>query len=1054
MAIRKSVFNLTPTERDNFLEAVLTLKNTIANPAEPDPTLRISIYDQFVALHLYAISINLSGVVRDRAHGESGFFPWHRYYLLKFEEALQAAVPGVTLPYWDWTDPRTETVLFQDNFMGPHGTLNNGISVVQSGYFAFDAPGTGSNPTPSPLWWPVGLNGWRIRTSLDGLLGSTLRRNPTFPLILDSNVITGLNIANYEGSLPSDTVNGFRPNIELGPHAQVHGRVGGHMMPMSSPNDPLFFLHHCNVDRLWAMWQINGHQGPSFYPASGRPAGHNLNDPMWPWVGNLPGYSVSNVLPDIVIPNFVAEPVVTPNDVLDHRSLGYSYDSEIILGIALDQTGSMTGITPDPMLGSPDVTKWDAAKRGVEYLLQDCETIFASAEAYVVAGIETFRTGDFLTNVFTPIFTGPPSYGTVRNSGTTYNSTEFNTNIVLQSPSGGTPLAGALTDTENNLVRAPFGNLPVNDTRYLSILTDGMETASPLLNTLPISAFPNTIIFAMGFGVGSGWNGVDYTTIANIVSKGKTAPLGVTQIYHGENAGVIDKFFTDSLANAINYTPSVDPVYELFPGEHVDTPFDVTDSDSSFMITALGLDFSDRNWDFCLVRPDGSHCGDTGHSHRHADGTPCEGTDPDTNMHADGTPCKLDEHEDEHGIDDMLPFVIITRKRKGRCTVILKRNGAESSLWVGRWYFRSMYKMNSHGMSMYMPFLGTLLMPVGAPPVRGSYYSRLNIPYKKRQSVRAIPRTSRESLFSLEHSPSTNEDPCSLLVNIYSKTTIQPILRVDAESLFAGNSFDVILEFNEKTLGKISDLNITARLVAPKYSIGNTFADLKTISIEARKKYLNISKSNHQFNQLQYLADYEQKRTETFTIRDEKLIFKKRNNGTYKTHVENNIHPGVYRVSVLLEGTINKDNENAQYFSRIIHTTAALGIKPDPVKSKPSLRWINPNKFIISVTPTDKLGNIASPASMSAPVVTINGIAVKGKHLNGYTGEHQIEVTLIGKGLKINSDGKIIDGEGVIDTDSCEKLELKQGKKFDVGIVLNGKILTHSIAHNKKQFSS
>lgn len=25
--------------------------------------------------------------------------------------------------------------------------------------------------------------------------------------------------------------------------------------------DPIFFLHHCNVDRLWAEWQDSGHYG-------------------------------------------------------------------------------------------------------------------------------------------------------------------------------------------------------------------------------------------------------------------------------------------------------------------------------------------------------------------------------------------------------------------------------------------------------------------------------------------------------------------------------------------------------------------------------------------------------------------------------------------------------------------------------------------------------------------------------------------------------------------------------------------------------------------------
>lgn len=66
---------------------------------------------------------------------------------------------------------------------------------------------------------------------------------------------------------------------------------------------------------------------------------------------------------------------------------------------------------------------------------------------------------------------------------------------------------------------------------------------------------------------------MDYATIANLAAKGKAAPTGVTQVFNGENAGVIDKFYTNSIAHVIGYTPSIDPILELFPGEHADVPF-------------------------------------------------------------------------------------------------------------------------------------------------------------------------------------------------------------------------------------------------------------------------------------------------------------------------------------------------------------------------------------------------------------------------------------------------------------------------------------------------
>lgn len=38
-------------------------------------------------------------------------------------------------------------------------------------------------------------------------------------------------------------------------HNRVHLYIGGNMAPMTSPNDPVFFLHHCFIDKVWADWQ-------------------------------------------------------------------------------------------------------------------------------------------------------------------------------------------------------------------------------------------------------------------------------------------------------------------------------------------------------------------------------------------------------------------------------------------------------------------------------------------------------------------------------------------------------------------------------------------------------------------------------------------------------------------------------------------------------------------------------------------------------------------------------------------------------------------------------
>jgi len=56
--------------------------------------------------------------------------------------------------------------------------------------------------------------------------------------------------------------------------------AGGTMLKMTSPNDPIFFLHHAQIDRMWNIWQAR-HPGTTPYlPDSGAATGHNLNDDL------------------------------------------------------------------------------------------------------------------------------------------------------------------------------------------------------------------------------------------------------------------------------------------------------------------------------------------------------------------------------------------------------------------------------------------------------------------------------------------------------------------------------------------------------------------------------------------------------------------------------------------------------------------------------------------------------------------------------------------------------------------------------------------------------
>ncbi len=59
---------------------------------------------------------------------------------------------------------------------------------------------------------------------------------------------------------------GVSGTLEATPHNNVHNIVGGLMGGTQSALDPIFMMHHCNIDRIWAVWNVNN---------------QNSNDPLW-----------------------------------------------------------------------------------------------------------------------------------------------------------------------------------------------------------------------------------------------------------------------------------------------------------------------------------------------------------------------------------------------------------------------------------------------------------------------------------------------------------------------------------------------------------------------------------------------------------------------------------------------------------------------------------------------------------------------------------------------------------------------------------------------------
>ncbi|MGB9107524.1 MAG: tyrosinase family protein [Telluria sp.] len=138
-------------------------------------------------------------------HGVPYFFSWHRGYLYYFERQLRT-VSGdslLVLPYWD--------------------------------YYSY--------------------------ATLPAEFTNSSNNNPLYVDRLNTNVRQALTMAPFSPTLtnfPRGTSKAFEPSFEDAPHNPVHDIIGNIMSTMQSPIDPIFWLHHANVDRLWVAWVAGG----------------------------------------------------------------------------------------------------------------------------------------------------------------------------------------------------------------------------------------------------------------------------------------------------------------------------------------------------------------------------------------------------------------------------------------------------------------------------------------------------------------------------------------------------------------------------------------------------------------------------------------------------------------------------------------------------------------------------------------------------------------------------------------------------------------------------
>jgi tyrosinase len=229
MRERKDVYNLPPNDDtlDWYDKAVGRMKS-------------LPITDQLswayqAAVHgtVTPLTAATTGFWAECQHASSFFLPWHRMYVLHFERIVAKHIEDLNgpvdwaLPYWNYTTSDPRTLSLPPRFRNPwnaDGTPNNLYEVQRAG---------------------TANSGAAILGSRDVALTCLRAPGTTAPV-------------GFFGGVPSAHFGSLTGALELTPHNNIHNRVGGSSGYMADPDfaalDPIFWLHHSNIDRLWEVW--------------------------------------------------------------------------------------------------------------------------------------------------------------------------------------------------------------------------------------------------------------------------------------------------------------------------------------------------------------------------------------------------------------------------------------------------------------------------------------------------------------------------------------------------------------------------------------------------------------------------------------------------------------------------------------------------------------------------------------------------------------------------------------------------------------------------------
>ncbi|MBV8901074.1 MAG: tyrosinase family protein [Verrucomicrobia bacterium] len=236
-------------------------------------------------------------------HSSPWFVAWHRWYLFYFEQIVRSlsGAADFALPYWNYASDMGPSLQLPAQFQNPVLDPTNPQSPPNPLYE--DLRGLG-------FYNPLGTGAQNLPMNDGGYL--------PFPATDYNPALSGAALFPSDDSTnfadlpdPRYLALGLTGRLEIQPHDNVHVNVGGLMsnVPVAA-QDPVFFVHHCQIDRLWATWQSFPNATYNYGNASTAPSEQDWNNRKFSFV-DASGKVVE----------------VTTAGQLDTTKLGYKYDA-------------------------------------------------------------------------------------------------------------------------------------------------------------------------------------------------------------------------------------------------------------------------------------------------------------------------------------------------------------------------------------------------------------------------------------------------------------------------------------------------------------------------------------------------------------------------------------------------------------------------------------------------------------------------------------------------------------------------------------------------------